>query len=164
MTSTFKRVPHSLICSIAAARNVSHAASSAVFFCDLNEMRELGAGRGFARAVDADDGNDRQARRRLSCNSALFAERLFSISRARDGKKIQPRAALRFVSLFDGGHDLRGHRHAQVGGDERGFEFLERVGGQLGRARDDAFDFVGELGVRFGRPALNLANKSHEFN
>ena len=44
---------------------------------------------------------------------------------------------------------MRGHGHAEVGGDERGFDFFERLGGQLGRARDDALDFVRELGVRF---------------
>ena len=42
-----------------------------------------------------------------------------------NGEHVQSRAALCFVSLFHGGDDVRRHGHAEIGGDERGFEFFE---------------------------------------
>ncbi len=41
-----------------------------------------------------------------------------------------PGVALRFVGFLDRGDDLVRHGHAEVGGDERGFEFLERFAGR----------------------------------
>ena len=60
-----------------------------------------------------------------------------------------PAPALGFVGLLHGGHDLRGHGQAEVGGDERGFQFFQRSPVEFGRAGDDAFDFVRQLAVRF---------------
>ena len=58
--------------------------------------------------------------------SDLVRAKAFLHFGARDGEHVQSRAALRFVSLFHGGDDLRSHGHAEIGGDERGFEFFER--------------------------------------
>ncbi len=69
---------------------------------------------------------------------------------------------MRFVGEFDGGHDLRGHGHTEIGGNERLLDFLERLGGQLGRTRDDAFDFVRELGVCLGEAGFEFGEESHE--
>ena len=74
----------------------------------------------------------------------------------RNGKHVQSRAALRFVSLFHGGDDVRRHGHAEIGGDERGFEFFKRCRDKLRRQRDDAFDFVRQLAVRFGQAGLEF--------
>ena len=69
--------------------------------------------------------------------------------RAGDGEVIRSCHALRFVGQFHRRHDLSGHGHAEVGGNQSLLDFFQRFGGQLGRARDDALDFVRELGVRF---------------
>ena len=74
-------------------------------------------------------------------------------------KHVQARAALGFVGLFDGGDDLRGHGQAEVGGDERGFQFLERRRVEFGRAGDDAFDFVRQLAVRFLQAGFEFGEK-----
>jgi len=66
-----------------------------------------------------------------------------------NGKHVQSRAALRFVSLFHSGEDVRRHGHAEIGGNERGFEFFERCRAKLWRQRNDAFDFARQLAVRF---------------
>ena len=36
------------------------------------------------------------------------------------------------------------------------FDFFQRIGGQFGRTRDDAFDFVRELGVRLGETGFEF--------
>ena len=131
------------------------------FFLRLDEMRELRARRRLARAVHADDGNNRRAARRFH-QSVFICRKTFFNFAARNRQKIQTRAALRFVIFFDGGNDLLRHRHAQIGGDERGFKFFNRVRRQFRRARDDAFDFVRELGVRFREAGFEFVKKSHE--
>ena len=126
------------------------------FFLRLNQVRELGAGRGLARAVDADDGNDRPPVVFLILVFFFFS--FFFSFPPGGGKNLRGGFPLVFLGLFDGGDDLLGHGHAEIGGDEGGFEFFQRFAGQFGRARDDAFDFVRQLAVRFCRPALNLEN------
>jgi hypothetical protein len=36
------------------------------------------------------------------------------------------------------------------------FDFFQRLGGQLGRAGDDALDFVREFGMRLGEAGLEF--------
>ena len=43
---------------------------------------------------------------------------------------VQPGCALGFVGFLYRGDDLRGHCHAEIGGDERGFDFFQRLGGR----------------------------------
>ena len=155
MTSTFSRWPQSLICSMAAARKVSHAASSAVCPARLHQVRQLGGGRGLAGAVDADDRDDRQPAGRFAQLGLVRGQAFFHLA-PRDGEHIQARAALRFVGLLDRADDLAGHGHAEVGGDQRGFQFLERRGVQFGRAGDDAFDLVRQLAVRLLQAGLEF--------
>ena len=69
------------------------------------------------------------------------------------------RRALRFVGLLDGGDDLRGDGHAEVGGDERGFEFLERSAVSFGERVTMRLISCASLACVLARPALNLENK-----
>ncbi len=145
---------------MAAARKVSHAASSAVFFLRLNQMGELGGRGGLAGAVDADNGNHGQAVRCLDQVGRIRAQALLHFG-AGDGKHVRTGTALGFVGVLDGGHDLGGRAQAEIGGDERGFQFLERGGVEFGRACDDAFDFMRQLAVGFLQAGLEFLEKSH---
>ena len=111
-------------------------------------------------AVDADDGNDGRAVRGLD-QVRPAGRQIFFHLRPGDGEDIQARTALGFVGVFHGRDDLRGHGQAEVGGDERGFEFFERRGVQLGRTRDDAFDFVRQPAVGFLQAGFEFGEEAH---
>ena len=121
----------------------------------LNGVGELGAGGGLAGAVDADDGDDGGAGGDFLQVGVLGRKALFNF-RAGDGEIVQPAGALGFVGEFYGRHDLIGHGDAEIGADEGLLDFLEGFGGKLGRARNDALDFVDELGLRFGEAGFEF--------
>ena len=65
MTSIFRRVsPQFDLLDRRRAKGVARGEQRG-FFLRLNKMRELGAGGGLARAVDADDGNHGRTSRGL---------------------------------------------------------------------------------------------------
>ena len=114
----------------------------------LNKFGELGGGRGFPSAVNSDDGHD-------SWTVSVYGGVEFGIISGkallhlalRDGKYIQAAAALRFVAFLDRIHDLRCHRHAQIGAEQRRLKFLERVCFQFGGPGNDPLNLVRELRV-----------------
>ena len=117
-------------------------------------MGELGAGGGFAGAVDADDGNDGGSFGGAAQCRGVGGQGLLHFV-AGDGEDVHACAALGFVALFYRSDDLMGHGEAEIGAEQRGFEFLERGAGQLGRSADDAFDFVDQ-------PAVSLVQAGFE--
>ena len=121
----------------------------------LHQVRQLGRGRGLARPVHAHNRNHRQPLGRFAQFGLVRCQALFHLA-PRDGEHIQPRAALGFVGLLDRADDLAGHRHAQVGGDQRSLQLLQPRGVQFGRPGDDAFDLVRQLAVRLLQAGLEL--------
>ena len=61
-------------------------------------MRKFGRGGGFARAVDADDGNHGRTRRGLDQIGLIRAKTLLHFS-TRNGKHVQAGAALGFIGV-----------------------------------------------------------------
>ena len=125
------------------------------------QVGQLGGGGGLAGAVDADDGDDGGAAGGFAQARRCLTERLFSTSAPGDGEDVQAARPCDFVGLLDRRDDLRGHGHAEIGGDQRGFQFLEGLAVQPGRAGDDALDFVGELAVRLLQAGFEFGEKSH---
>ena len=153
-----------------AAERITRAKQGG-FLLRLNPMRELGGGRGFAGAVDADDGNHGRAVHRHDQISFVRAPCLrrrlrrgqqnFFHFGAGDGKHVQILAALGFVGVLHSGDDLRGHGRAEVGGNQGGLEFIQRRRVQFGRARDDAFDFVRQPAVGFLQAGFEFGKQTH---
>ena len=76
---------------MAAARKVSHAASRAVLSCDWTKCASLARGGGFARAVDADDGNDGQTAGGFAQIGLIRRQSFFRFPRARWQENPSPR-------------------------------------------------------------------------
>ena len=95
------------------------------FFLRLEIMRQLGAGRGLSRAVDADDGDDRGATRHREQVRWGGGQVLFHFG-TRNREHIGPGGAPGFIGQLDGGDDLVGHGRAEIGADQGVLEFLER--------------------------------------
>jgi hypothetical protein len=81
----------------------------------------------------------------------------------RGGENISAAGALGFVAFFYGRDNLRGHLHAEIGGEKGRFKILERGGVEPGRACDDAFDFVSQLAVRFLQAGFEFIEQTHEY-
>ena len=47
---------------------------------------------------------------------------------------------------------------------KRGFQLLQRGGGQFGRGGDDALDFVGQFAVRFEQALFEFLKQTHDWN
>jgi hypothetical protein len=45
----------------------------------------------------------------------------------------------------------------------RVLDFFQRLGGEFGRTRDDALEFVRELGVRLGEASFEFGKQTHNF-
>ena len=126
----------------------------------LQKVRELGGGGGLARAVDADNGDNGEAADLLiQCRVRRREASLDFL--CGDGEDIQPAAALRFVGQLHGGENLLGHRHAEVGGEQRVLKLFEGLTGQLGGAGDDAFEFVAEFGSGLVQTCFDFREQSH---
>ena len=120
MTGIFRRSPE-LDCSIAAARKVSHAARIDLS-ARLNLIASLAAV--VVLPVPLTPTIESTVNPGSLWRAALFVARLFQ-PLLRDGEDIHSAAALSFVSSLDSGDDLRGHGHAEIGADQRGFEFFD---------------------------------------
>jgi hypothetical protein len=124
-------------------------------------MRELGGRGGLAGAVHADDGNDGGLAGCLAQPGRLDRETVLDFALG-NGEHIEAGGALRFVGFLHHRDNLRRHFHAEVGADERDFDFLQRGGVELGRTGDDALDLVRELVVRLGERGFEFGEKTHE--
>ena len=157
MTGTFSRWPQSLSCSMAAARKVSHAASKAVPPRDWTKCASLAA----VVVLPVPLTPTMETTVSPSGSSAklgLIGAQAVLHLRLRDLKDIRPGAALGLVGLLDCAENLAGHGHAQVGSNQRGFQFLERCGVSLGEPVTMRLISCVSLLCVFCRPALNFAN------
>ena len=96
MTSTFSRWPQSLSCSMAAARNVSHAASSADSPRDCTRCASLAAV--VVLPVPFTPTIETTVRPSGAARSSGWLEARLLPPPRRDGEHVHARAALRFVS------------------------------------------------------------------
>ena len=70
-------------------------------------------------------------------------------------------AAARLVRFADDIDDALGDGEAHVGGEQRGFEFLDVIAGEFGRAGDNPVDLSGQLGLRLFQTGKELAEQTH---
>jgi hypothetical protein len=162
MTGTFRRSPHSLSCSTAAARKVSHAARRAVWPRAWTRCASLAAV--VVLPVPLTPTMETTVNPSRGCLRNRPVGRRPGSARPRRGRwqRHPGRRGPGFRKPFDGGDDLGGHGRAQVGGDQGGFQFLQAAGGQFGRGGEDAFDFVGQLVVRFEQALFELLKQTHD--
>ena len=144
MTGDLVRSPQTFSCSIAAARNVSPAASITLRPSALNFARELADGGGLAGAVDADHEDDERLLRRVDLER-LRHRRQHLLDLGRDHRfDVIGRDRLVVAAGADGVRDAHRDFGAEIGAQQHILDIVEHgavelaLGDEVGNGRSRA--------------------------
>ena len=125
-----------------------------------NPVGKFGGGGGFARTVDADDGNDGQTPGLRVENRVAQGKTLGDFGGGHLDE-VEPGAALGLKVLLHRTHDLLGHWQPEIGTEQGRLQFLEALRGEAGGTGDDAANLMSQSRGGLGEGRLQFIEKTH---